>query len=287
MSDVSGSTRLLCLFGDPVEHSKSPKLHTTACEKAGLNYIYLAFNVPSEEIGKAVEAARVLNIAGFNLTMPHKISVMEHLDEIDTAAKLIQTVNTVRNDNGKLIGFNTDGCGMMRAFKEHGADVAGKKMTLMGIGGAGTAVSMQAALDGVRELSVFSPKGGKTWVPAQERVARINENTDCKATLYDANDYDVLREQLADSDLLANCTPIGMGNLEGKSPIPDASYLHEDLVVQDAIYSPAETELLRMAKSVGCEAFNGLEMLYYQGAKAFEIWTGVEMPLSPEFMLTL
>lgn len=160
MSGISGSTRMCCLFGDPVEHSKSPMLHNTAFEKTGLNYAYLAFDIKAENIKDAVEAARALNFAGFNLTMPHKITVMDYLDKLDPAAELIKTVNTVRNDNGVLTGFNTDGYGMMKAFREHGATIEGKKMVLMGIGGAGTSVAVQGALDGLHELVVFSPKGG-------------------------------------------------------------------------------------------------------------------------------
>ncbi len=285
MSSISGSTRLCCLFGDPVEHSKSPLLQNAAFQKAGLNYAYLAFSVKDGEIKEALDAVRALNIAGFNLTMPHKISVMDYLDKLDPAAELIKTVNTVRNDNGTLTGFNTDGYGMMKAFREHGATIEGKKMTLMGIGGAGTAVAVQGALDGLRELVVFSPQGGKSWEAAQRRVARINENTSCNTILCDSADTEALRKHLAESDLFANCTPIGMGSREGQTPVPDASYFHKNLIVQDAIYSPAETELLRLAKQAGCTAFNGVEMLFYQGAKAFEIWTGQKMPLSPEIML--
>lgn len=155
MSGISGSTRMCCLFGDPVEHSKSPMLHNTAFEKTGLNYAYLAFDIKAENIKGAVEAARALNFAGFNLTMPHKITVMDYLDKLDPAAELIKTVNTVRNDNGVLTGFNTDGYGMMKAFREHGATIEGKKMVLMGIGGAGTSVAVQGALDGLHELVVF------------------------------------------------------------------------------------------------------------------------------------
>lgn len=286
MSSISGSTRLCCLFGDPVEHSKSPLLQNTAFQKAGLNYAYLAFTIKSDEIEGAIDAVRALGIAGFNLTMPHKISVMDYLDKLDPAAELIKTVNTVRNDNGVLTGFNTDGYGMIKAFREHGATIKGKKMTLMGIGGAGTSVAVHGALDGLRELVVFSPKNGHSWETAQRRVTRINENTSCKTILCDSNDHEALREHLADSDLLANCTPIGMGSREGQTPIPDTSYLHAGLMVQDAIYSPAESELLRLAKQAGCTAFNGSEMLFYQGAKAFEIWTGQKMPLAPDIMFS-
>ncbi len=284
MSSISGSTRVLCLLGDPVDHSKSPAMYNTAFEKAGMDYVYLCFNVKKDQLKEAFEAARALNFPGFSLTMPLKLEALQYVDELSPAVELMESVNTVRNDNGHLTGYNTDGYGMMESFRKHGASIKGEKMTLMGIGGAGTAVACQGALDGLEELSVFSPKDGKSWGLAQEKVARINEKTSCKASLFDSNDYDALRKELASSNLVANCTPIGMGKLAGKTPIPDASFFHKDLIVQDAVYAPAETEMLRLARQAGCTAFNGTHMLYNQGVMAFDIWTGKALPLTQEFV---
>lgn len=285
--EITGHTRLCGIFGDPVEHSRSPRLHSTAFKMADADYRYLAFRIEEKDLGRAIESARLFNMRGFNLTMPHKIAVIPFLDRLDPAVDLIGAVNTVVNEDGELVGYNTDGYGFMKTFAVHGHPVAGKKMTQMGIGGAGTAVAAQAALDGAREIAVFSPGDGKSWERAGKEVALIAEKTGCSISLHDANDYDDLRAEIASSDLLANMTPLGMGALEGKSPIPDASFLHEGLVVQDAIYAPPETALLKMAKEAGAEAINGLEMLYYQGARCFELWTGREMPLSPEEVAAL
>ncbi len=278
--EISGHTRLCGLMGDPVEHSRSPHLHNTAFKKAGLDYVYLAFRIPAEDIQRVPDTARLFNMRGFNLTMPHKMSIIPYLDNVDQAAKLIGAVNTVVNEDGVLTGYNTDGYGFVKAFADHGTDIKGKKMTLMGMGGAGTAIAAQVALDGLRELSVFSHSSGKSWNRVAEQVAYFDAHTDCKITLHDSEDPDDLRAELASSDLLGNATPLGMGDKEGLSPIPDATFLHKDLVVQDAIYSPAETKLISLAKEAGCTAFNGTEMLFYQGARAFELWTGVPMPLT-------
>lgn len=283
-AEINGATRLCCLFGDPVAHSKSPQLHNRAFERAGLNYKYMAFQVPGERMKEAADAIRLLNMRGCNFTMPNKISIVPYLDKLDPAAEIVGSVNTVVNDNGVLTGYITDGYGFMKAFAINGVDVKGKKMVQMGMGGAGTAIAAQAALDGVREIAVFSPSTGKSWNRVAEEVAVIAERTDCKISRHDANDLDDLRHELADADLLANTTPIGMGKLEGQSPIPDASYLRPGLVIQDAIYQPAETELLKMGKEAGCTTINGEGMLFFQGARAWEIWTGIDFPLSPDEM---
>lgn len=282
--DINGATRLICLFGDPVAHSKSPHLHNRAFERAGLNYAYMAFRVPGEDMKQATDAIRLLNMRGCNLTMPNKIAVIPFLDKLDPIAEMLGAVNTIVNEDGVLTGYSTDGYGFMKSFEEHGVDAKGKKMVLMGMGGAGTPIAAQAALDGVGEIVVFSPSTGKSWERVAEEVALVAEKTGCKISRHDANDLDDLRAQLADADLLANATPIGMGKLEGRSPIPDASFLHPGLVIQDAIYQPAETELLKMGKEAGCTTINGEGMLFFQGARAFEIWTGVDFPLSPDEM---
>ena len=282
--DINGATRLICLFGDPVAHSKSPHLHNRAFERAGLNYAYMAFRVPGEDMKQATDAIRLLNMRGCNLTMPNKIAVIPYLDKLDPAAEIVGAVNTVVNDDGVLTGYITDGYGFMKSFAEHGVEVKGKKMVQMGMGGAGTAIAAQAALDGVEEIVVFSPSTGKSWERVGKEVAVIAEKTSCKISRHDANDLDDLRAQLSDAQLLANATPIGMGKLEGQSPIPDASFLHAGLAIQDAIYQPAETALLKMGKEVGCTIINGEGMLFFQGARAFEIWTGVDFPLTLDEM---
>ena len=207
--------------------------------------------------------------------MQYKTAIIEYLDELSPAAKLCQAVNTVVNENGKLVGHMTDGSGLIRSLKDEGYDIRGKKVTVIGCGGAGKAIQIQAALDGVSELSIFNRSAER----GQQVVDLINKHTNCKATFYHLNDELALKEQLADSYLLINATSIGMAELEGQSFISDSSVLHPGLIVCDIIYNPRKTKLLQQAEEAGCKVMNGVGMIIYQGAEAFKLWTGEEMPI--------
>ncbi len=275
---ITGHTELIGLIATPIRHSKSPMMHNTAFEALGLDYAYLVFEVGNEELKTAVEGLRALGVRGFNVSMPNKTPIMAYLDEITPAARLCQSVNTVINDNGHLTGTVTDGTGYMQSLKEEQVDILGKKITVLGAGGAATAICMQAALDGVKEISIFNRRD-EFWDRAQENVDKILKETGCKATRYDLADKEALRREIADSVLLANATNVGMGELKGQCLIPDGSYLRPELVVTDVIYSPAQTALLALAEECGCRTINGLGMMLYQGAAAFKLWTGKDMPI--------
>ncbi len=275
---ITGHTELIGLIATPIRHSKSPTMHNEAFAKLGLDYAYLAFEVGNEELEDAVKGLKALKVRGYNVSMPNKTVIGQYLDHLSPAAKLCGAVNTVVNDNGVLTGHITDGIGYMRSLQDAGIDVIGKKMTIVGAGGAATAIEIQAALDGVKEISIFNRKD-EFWERAEQNVKNINETTNCKATLYDLANTEALRREINDSYLFANATGVGMKPLEGQMVIPDASFLREDLIVTDVVYMPEETELLRVAKEVGCKTINGLGMMLYQGAAAFELWTGKEMPI--------
>lgn len=275
---ITGHTELIGLIATPIRHSKSPTMHNEAFAKLGLDYAYLAFEVGNEELEDAVKGLKALKVRGYNVSMPNKTVIGQYLDHLSPAAKLCGAVNTVVNDNGVLTGHITDGIGYMRSLQDAGIDVIGKKMTIVGAGGAATAIEIQAALDGVKEISIFNRKD-EFWERAEQNVKNINETTNCKATLYDLADTEALRREINDSYLFANATGVGMKPLEGQMVIPDASFLREDLIVTDVVYMPEGTELLRVAKEVGCKTINGLGMMLYQGAAAFELWTGKEMPI--------
>ena len=278
---ISARTEVYCVFGDPVKHSFSPKLHNKAFAKAGIDGVYVAFTANEQTIGDAIAAVKTLEIRGCSLTMPNKLACIPYLDHIDPTAQMIGSINTLVNNDGVITGYNTDGFGFLRSFEEMGANVEGNKMVLLGLGGAGSAVALTAALDyGLAELSVFNRANGKSWGHAQEIVDLINEKTSCKAKLCDLNDKDLLREEMATAHMLGNTTNVGMADLAGQSVVPDASYFPKGMVVQDAIYSPAKTKLLEYAEEAGCQYTNGLSMLFYQGAKQFELWTGQDMPLA-------
>lgn len=259
-------------------HSISPMMHNEGFRQLDLDYVYLCFDVGTDNLKTAVEGMKVMGVRGFNCTMPDKNLMCELADDLSPAARMIGAVNTVLNENGKLTGYNTDGIGYMQAVKDAGHNIIGKNMTLLGAGGAATAVCVQAALDGVAQINVFSIRD-QFFERAQKMVDTINKETNCKASLYDFEDETVLKQSIADSHILTNGTSVGMAPNTDNCIIKDKSFFHEGLVVSDVIYNPRETKLLKMAKEAGCETFNGLYMLLYQGAEAFKIWTGKEMPV--------
>ena len=275
---ITGHTELIGLMAYPIRHSSSPAMQNEAFAKLGLDYAYLAFEVDNDTLEDAVKGLRALRMRGSNVSMPNKTVVHKYLDKLSPAAEMCGAVNTIVNDDGVLTGHITDGIGYMAALKDNDIDVIGKKMTIVGAGGAATAIEIQAALDGVTEMSIFNVKD-KFWANAEETVRKINEKTNCKATLYDLADLDKLKEEIADSYLFANATGMGMKPLEGKTYIPDKSFFRPDLIVTDVVYFPRETEMLRMAKEVGCKTMNGLGMMLFQGSAAFELWTGQPMPI--------
>lgn len=275
---ITGYTKLTGLLGSPVEHSISPMMHNESFRVLGLDYAYLAFDVGEQELEIAVEGLKALKVKGFNLTMPNKNRMCRLCDQLSPAAEIIGAVNTVENRNGELVGHSTDGSGYMLAVKNAGYEILGKKMTLFGAGGAGTSILVQAALDGVAEISVFNRRT-PFFERAEQIIRKLNERTSCKIRLYDYEDASVLRREIGDSAILTNATSVGMApNLEA-CILKDTSMLHPDLIVSDVIYNPKETKLLKMAKEAGCRTFNGMYMLLYQGAEAFRIWTGQEMPV--------
>ncbi len=275
---ITGHTELIGLMAYPIRHSQSPAMQNAAFAKLGKDYAYLAFEVDADEIEDAVKAIRTLKMRGSNVSMPNKTLVGQYLDELSPAAKMCGAVNTIVNDNGHLTGHITDGIGFMQALKDNNIDAIGKKMTIVGCGGAATAVEIQAALDGVAEISIFNIRD-EHFKRGEETVRKINENTNCKAALYDLADLDKLREEMDSSYIFVNGTGAGMHPLEDLSVVPDKSYFRPDLIVVDIPYSPLCTKMRKMAKEVGCKTMNGLGMMLFQGSAAFELWTGEPMPI--------
>ncbi|MFR1851071.1 shikimate dehydrogenase [uncultured Intestinibacter sp.] len=275
---ITGHTELIGLIATPIRHSSSPRMHNEAFAKLGLDYAYLAFEVGTEDLEDTIKGFRAMKVRGSNVSMPNKTVVHKYLDKLSDAAEMCGAVNTIVNDNGVLTGHITDGIGYMSGLKDAGIDIIGKKMTIVGAGGAATAIQVQAALDGVKEISIFNRKDA-FYERAQKTVKDINEKTNCKATLYDLEDLDKLKEEIASSYIFTNATGMGMKPLEGQTYIPDKSFLRKDLIVTDVVYAPAETALLKMAKEVGCKTLNGFPMMLFQGAAAFKLWTNQNMPI--------
>ncbi len=278
MNEITGKTMLTGLLGSPVSHSISPMMHNEAFKQLNLDYVYLAFDIGIDQMKTAVNGLRALNVRGFNVTMPDKNIMPSLCDKLTPAAEISGAVNTVVNDNGVLTGYTTDGIGYMRALKEAGHNIIGKKMTLLGAGGASTAILVQAALDNVAEISIFN-NPGKNSDRAQELANKLNEHTSCKVKLFDYENEAIIRREIRESSILVNGTSVGMAPHTQQSIINDTTMFHKDLIVSDVIYNPRETLFLKLARERGCQTLNGLYMLLYQGAEAFKLWTGYDMPI--------
>ncbi|KRO26440.1 shikimate dehydrogenase [Lactiplantibacillus fabifermentans] len=276
---IDGHTLLIGLMAYPIRHSMSPTMHNNAFAKLGLNYAYLAFEVINDTLPSAIESIRTLDMRGSNISMPNKQKVIPLLDKLDPAAEMVGAVNTIVNDDGVLTGYTTDGIGFMKSLDDEGINIRGHKMTLAGAGGAGTAIAVQAALDSVSEMSIFNIHDA-SWKQAEKNVALINEKTDCKATLHDLEDRDDFKKEIQSSFIYADSTGVGMKPLENETLVDDPTWFRKDLVVFDTVYAPRETKLMKVAKSAGVEhVFNGLGMMLEQGAAAFKLWTGEDMPV--------
>lgn len=275
---ITGHTGLLCLLGSPVEHSISPAMHNEACDALDLDYKYLAFDVKEDQMPAAVEGLKTLGCKGWNITMPGKNIMCKLADELSSASEIAGACNTIINDNGKLIAYTTDGIGFMKAVEENGLSLPGKKMTLLGGGGAASAILVQAALDGLNQIDVFNVRDA--FFPRLEEIAaKLNERTECKVIVHDFSDPEELADAVRHSDILVNGTSVGMAPHTERSLITDPSLFRKDLFVFDVIYNPKETKLIRDAKAAGCKTANGLMMLLYQGAASFKLWTGQDMPV--------
>jgi len=269
---ISGETRVCAVIGDPVEHSLSPVMHNAAFEELNLDFVYVAFRVRKEELKDALNGARSLDIHGLNVTMPHKNTVMRYLDEIDSTASSIGAVNTILNNQGRLVGYDTDGIGALKALKENGITPNGKKLLLLGAGGAGKAIAFHAARE-VEELVILNrtPQKAKKLaeVLRKEFNKKINGNT---------LSTEIIEKELKDADILVNATAVGMHpNIDQSLVTPNL--LKPDLCVMDIVYNPIETRLAKDAKATGAKVVSGIEMLVYQGAASFEIWTNRPAPV--------
>ena len=280
--EISGRTKMICLLGSPVAHSMSPAMHNEAFAELGLDYRYLAFDVKEGELAGVMDSFRRMGVRGFNLTMPLKTEAVALCDRLSPAAEIAGSVNTVvLEDDGTATGHTTDGIGFTESARQEGVDFRGQKVTLLGTGGAGIAILVQLALDGAREVAVFERATSRFHDRTARVVAELNERTHCHVTVYDYEDA-VMQQQIAESCLLINATNVGMAPHTDACIIQDPSWLTQraaaPLVVADVIYNPRKTKLLEMAEACGLKSFNGINMLLYQGAAAFELWTGERMP---------
>ncbi len=277
--EITGTTKLTCLLGNPVSHSISPAMHNASFRKLGLDYAYLAFAVDEAHFERAVDGLITLGAAGWNCTMPLKRLMHDRVDTLSDTALLSGAVNTVVNRDGHLYGDNTDGYGFLQSMRDAGYSCIGKHLVMLGSGGAAAAILAQAALDGAACIDVFARKSSTSVGFIAEETERIHEKCSCQIRLFDLADEDSLKKRLADADILIHTSSVGMAPQTDASLISDSSFFHPGLVVGDVIYEPRETKFLRLAREADCHTFNGMCMLLHQGAKAFERWTGQEMPV--------
>lgn len=266
------STKLIILLGNPLGHSISPPMHNRVFEKLGMDYCYLPVEVNEDNLQKVFSGLVRMNVAGFNVTIPHKIRIMKYLDELDPLAAKIGAVNTICVKNGRTTGYNTDGQGFSRSLAEETPlSVQGKRFFLLGCGGAVRAIAMTLAFEGADKIILCN----RTAAKAQALVAEINAKISTCAEFVE-HTIDSQAKALQTCDVLINGTSVGMHPNEDALPI-DTSLLLPHLTVADIVYNPLKTKLLRAAEKQGCHAIlPGLGMLIYQGAAAFKLWTGVE-----------
>ena len=276
---ITGHTKTLALIGSPVGHSGSPAMYNYSFEKLGLDYVYVAYDVKEDSVKQALDAMRLFQMRGMNVTMPDKTEAAKWVDELSKAAEIVGAVNTIVNEDGRLIGHMTDGEGFVNNLKDHGVSIVGKKMVIAGGGGAATAIQVQCALDGAKELVIFNRKDAffeRTLATAEKICAAVPT---CKVRVYDIEDKAVFKEELKTADILVNATIVGMKPMEDKTIVEDVSWFHPELIVTDIVYNPEETRLLREAKEAGCRCVGGKGMLVWQGASAFKLYTGMDMPV--------
>ena len=269
---INGYTRLAAVVANPIKHSISPFIHNSAFEATHTNGVYLAWEVEATDLAETVANIRRYQMYGINLSMPYKEQVIPYLDQLSEEACLIGAVNTVVNREGTLIGYNTDGKGFFKSLPSF--KISGKRMVLLGAGGASKAILAQAILDGVSQVSVFVRSA--SMEKTRPYLEKLQHETGFRVELFALEDSQELQDNITQADLLVNATSVGM---DGKSsPVPSNLFLPKDLLVADVIYQPFETPFLKWAKEQGNQSINGLGMLLYQAAEAFQLWTGKEMP---------
>ncbi|SES71606.1 shikimate dehydrogenase [Natronincola peptidivorans] len=267
MKEIDGKTKAICLLGDPVEHSLSPLIHNYGFEKEGLNYVYINHRIGEKDLSTAVEGLRVLGYIGCNVTFPHKIAIMQYLDQLSPEVNLIGAVNTVKNEKGRLIGYNTDGKGYIKGLERKGIQLAGKRITILGAGGAAKSIAVALRMEYDCEITICNRRRDKSIeiIDVLEKIDKASIEKNQAIAPEDLATYPI--------DILINCTPVGMVPNTKDVPFQEHLNLHKDMVVSDIIYHPFETQLLKEALKVGATIHHGLDMLIDQGILAFEIWT--------------
>jgi shikimate dehydrogenase len=273
MTTINARTRVCGIFGHPVGHSLSPEIHNAAFAALGLPYVYVAHDVQPGSVGRALDGIRVMGYRGLSVTIPHKVEAMAGVDEVDETARIIGCINTVVNENGRLLGYNSDGRGAVNALCEAGHDPRGRRVVVLGSGGAARAIAVTISREAPpARLTILGVVDGELQQLASD-VRQKGQSEVHHAKLTD----DSLAAELAQADLLLHCSPIGMHPQTDKSLVPP-HLLRPGLAVFDAVYNPRRTKLICDAETAGCATVLGLEMFLGQAYVQFELWTGQPAP---------
>lgn len=264
---MNNETVLYGVIGDPIRHTRSPRMLNLAFRETGVNAKYAAFHVAPEQLGQAIAGLRAFGFGGLNVTIPHKVQVMQYLDEIDEGAQAIGAVNTIVNRQGRLIGYNTDGIGYVRSLKEEAEpELAGKQIVVIGAGGAARGILWALGRERPAAIHIVN----RTWEKAQELALSLDGPLS-------AMRWDDLPDVCRDADIVINTTSVGMAPNIADTPI-DAAWMKPGAIASDLVYNPLTTTFLQQAAERGCRTHGGLGMFVYQGAYAFEYWTGLPAP---------
>jgi shikimate dehydrogenase len=271
--DINGKTKIIGIIGENIENSLSPLIHNQIILKHSLDFCYLPFQVKEEDLDKAIQGIRALNIRGVNITFPYKEKVIEFLDEAEESARRIGAVNTIVNNKGILTGYNTDVIGFKKSLQDNGKFVIKeKKAVILGAGGAARGVIYTLLEEGIEEISIFNR--------TLEKAVKIKQDFSPFFPRSNINifsfEQDNIKDKIKEANLLVNATSIGMASQIDNTPLPNEKLFHPNLLVYDLIYHPAKTLFLKQAKRAGAKTINGLPMLVYQGIESFYLWTGLK-----------
>lgn len=272
--EILGSTRVAGVIGDPIAHTLSPPMHNAAFASQGLDWVYVPFRVTPNRLGEAVAAVRAMNLAGLNVTIPHKVNMLGYLDELDQSARLIGAVNTVVNRDGVLVGYNTDGAGFLRSLRlDAQTEPKGRNVLLLGAGGAARAIGVQLVLDGAVRVDIAN----RTYAKAETLAAYLTQQVGGQSEPYALGS--LTPQVLAAYDIVVHTTSWGMAPNADVPPLVPAQAFAPETLVCDIVYTPRQTTLIRSAAERGCRVLEGLGMLVHQAALAYELWTGQDAPV--------
>jgi len=263
--------RTYCIIGDPIDHSLSPAIHNAAFSSLGLNCSYISFRVQEGQLKNSLDSLRAINIGGFNVTMPHKVRVLEYVDQYDKTVELVGAANTVKNEDGKFCAYNTDVLGFIKPLRQRGIDFNGFEVTILGAGGAARAVAVALAGErGIANINIFNRNTDRS-----KELANLLKKLGLRASIVSSNNIQNIASK---SNLIINTTPLGM---KGEQSLIKSSSIRKDAIVYDIVYKPINTNLLENARTAGAKVVYGYEMLLEQAIASFKIWFQRDPPIEP------